>query len=185
MAPDCPPADGSAPQQRSFDGEFPMCIDVDTPYQATIETNHGTMVAFLYPQKSPKTVNNFVCLARHKYYDGLTFHRIIQDFVIQGGCPEGSGSGGPGYRFADELPEPGTYELGSLAMANAGPNTNGSQFFVISGGHGMQLPPQYALFGKVIDGLDVLEKIQKVATGPGDKPTQDVVIEKVEITESD
>ncbi len=162
-----------------------MCIDLDKQYQATIDTNHGTMTAFLYPQKSPKTVNNFVCLARYKYYDGLGFHRIIRDFVIQGGCPEGTGRGGPGYRFEDELPEPGKYEVGSLAMANAGPNTNGSQFFVISGGHGMQLPPQYALFGKVIDGLDVLDEIQKVPTGQGDKPNTPVVINKIEITESD
>ncbi|MCP4436157.1 MAG: peptidylprolyl isomerase [Actinomycetia bacterium] len=161
-----------------------MCIDVSKQYEATIETNHGTMVAFLYPEQSPKTVNNFVCLARYKYYDGLTFHRIITDFVIQGGCPEGSGRGGPGYRFEDELPEPGKYEVGSLAMANAAPNTNGSQFFVISGGHGMQLPPQYALFGKLISGLDVLDEIQKVPTGQADRPVDAVTIEKVTISES-
>jgi cyclophilin family peptidyl-prolyl cis-trans isomerase len=147
-------------------------------------TNHGTMTAFLYPKSSPKTVNNFVSLARYHYYDGLIFHRIIRDFVIQGGCPEGTGRGGPGYRFADELPERGKYELGSLAMANAGPNTNGSQFFVISGGQGMQLPPQYALFGKLIDGLDVLAEIQSTPTGQGDRPVDDVVIESVTITET-
>jgi len=184
MATECPAADGSSPRQTKFDAEMPMCIDVAKKYQATIETNHGTMTAFLYPEKSPKTVNNFVSLARYHYYDGLTFHRIIQDFVIQGGCPEGSGRGGPGYRFADELPEPGQYKVGSLAMANAGPNTNGSQFFVISGGQGMQLPPQYALFGKLIDGLDVLAAIQSTPTGQGDKPVDDVVIESVTITET-
>ncbi|MCB1269957.1 MAG: peptidylprolyl isomerase [Microthrixaceae bacterium] len=162
-----------------------MCIDPEKQYQATIETNHGTMQAFLYPQRAPRTVNNFVCLARHKYYDGLTFHRIIRDFMIQGGCPEGSGRGNPGYRFADELPNPGEYEIGSLAMANAGPDTNGSQFFIVSGPHGVGLPPQYSLFGKLIDGLDVLDTLQKVQTGAQDRPTEPVVIEKVTITESD
>lgn len=185
MAPQCPPTDGSATQTRSFDGEMPMCIDENRQYQATIETNHGTMTAFLYPQRAPKTVNNFVCLARYKYYDGLGFHRIIRDFMIQGGCPEGSGRGNPGYRFEDELPKPGEYEVGSLAMANAGPNTNGSQFFIVSGGHGVGLPPQYSLFGKLIDGLEVLDAIQTVSTGAQDRPTEPVVIEKVTITETD
>jgi cyclophilin family peptidyl-prolyl cis-trans isomerase len=184
MATECPAPDGSSPRTTTFASEMPMCIDTEKQYQATIVTNHGTMTAFLYPNKAPKTVNNFVCLARYHYFDGLTFHRIIQDFVIQGGCPEGTGRGGPGYRFEDELPERGKYEVGSLAMANAGPNTNGSQFFVISGGHGMQLPPQYALFGKVIDGLDVLDRIQRVPTGPGDRPSEPVTIESVTITES-
>jgi cyclophilin family peptidyl-prolyl cis-trans isomerase len=183
MATECPAADGSAERRTTFDGPPPMCIDVDTSYQAEIVTNHGTMTAFLYPQRAPRTVNNFVVLARYHYFDGLTFHRIIRDFVIQGGCPEGSGRGNPGYRFEDELPEPGKYEVGSLAMANAGPNTNGSQFFVISGGHGMQLPPQYSLFGKLIDGFDVLEAIQSVPTGSGDRPKDPVVIESVTITE--
>ena len=112
-------------------------------------TNHGTMVAHLNSNDAPQTVNNFVNLARHHYYDGLVFHRIIREFMIQGGCPEGSGRGGPGYRFADELPAPGRYKVGSLAMANAGPNTNGSQFFIVSGAHGVQLPPQYSLFGQL------------------------------------
>jgi cyclophilin family peptidyl-prolyl cis-trans isomerase len=184
MATECPAADGSSPRQTRFEEEMPMCIDESKQYQATIVTNHGTMTAFLYPERAPRTVNNFVCLARYHYYDGLTFHRIIRDFVIQGGCPEGTGRGGPGYRFADELPEAGRYELGSLAMANAGPNTNGSQFFVISGGQGMRLPPQYALFGKLIDGFEVLEEIQTTATGPGDRPVEPVTIESVTITES-
>ena len=185
MAPECPPTDGSAERRTRFDGEMPICIDPARQYQATIETNHGTMVAFLYPDQAPKTVNNFVCLARYKYFDGLTFHRIIEDFVIQGGCPEGTGRGNPGYRFEDELPEPGRYEVGSLAMANAGPNTNGSQFFVISGGQGMQLPPQYSLFGKLISGLEVLDEIQRVPTGAGDRPKDPVTIDRVTITESE
>ena len=180
-----PAADGSSPRQTSFSGEMPMTIDPDRSYQATISTSLGEMVAYLYPQRAPKTVNNFVNLARYHYYDGLIFHRIIRGFVIQGGCPQGDGRGGPGYRFEDELPEPNKYEVGSLAMANAGPNTNGSQFFVISGPDGCRLPPAYALFGKLISGLDVLEAIQSVATGRGDRPNDDVVINSITIAEAD
>ncbi len=181
---DCPAADGSSPRQTRFEGEMPMCIDPANGYTAEIATNHGAMTAFLFPERAPRTVNNFVCLARYHYYDGLVFHRIIRDFMIQGGCPEGSGRGGPGYRFADELPDPGRYEIGSLAMANAGPNTNGSQFFIVSGAHGVTLPPNYSLFGKLIDGFDVLSELQKVPTGSADRPKQDVVIDTVTITES-
>ncbi len=160
-----------------------MCIDPSKRYTAEMVTSMGTMILALDPIKAPKTVNNFVSLARYHYYDGLIFHRVIKGFVLQGGCPEGSGRGGPGYRFADELPKAGQYELGSLAMANAGPNTNGSQFFVISGPSGIGLPPQYSLFGKVVKGLDIVEAIQSVATGMGDRPKTDVVIESVTVTE--
>ena len=121
--------------------------------------------------------------SRYHYYDGLVFHRVINGFMIQGGCPEGSGRGGPGYRFEDELPAPRTYEIGSLAMANAGPNTNGSQFFIVSGQSGVGLPPAYSLFGKLISGLDVLEAIQQVATNPGDRPKVDVEIKSITISE--
>src|ERR1700726_2392630 len=129
-----------------------MVIDTTKRYVATMTTSHGTMVIALDPLAAPKAVNSFVFLARYHYFDGIVFHRVIPGFVLQGGDPEGSGRGGPGYRFADELPPAGRYELGSLAMANAGPNTNGSQFFVISGPSGMRLPPQYSLFGKVVAG---------------------------------
>ena len=105
--------------------------------------------------------------------------------MLQGGCPLGTGTGGPGYRYADELPDAGRYEIGSLAMANAGPNTNGSQFFVISGPSGVNLPPSYSLFGKVVKGLDVVDAIEKVETGRGDKPVTDVIIESVTISEAD
>ena len=162
---------------------MPMTIDAERSYQATISTSLGDMVAFLHPGKAPKTVNNFVNLARYHYYDGLVFHRVINGFMIQGGCPEGSGRGGPGYRFEDELPAPRTYEIGSLAMANAGPNTNGSQFFIVSGQSGVGLPPAYSLFGKLISGLDVLEAIQQVATNPGDRPKVDVEIKSITISE--
>jgi cyclophilin family peptidyl-prolyl cis-trans isomerase len=160
-----------------------MAIDPSKQYTATISTSMGDMVAFLTPSDAPQTVNNFVNLARHHYYDGLIFHRVISGFMIQGGCPEGSGRGGPGYKFADELPAPGKYAIGSLAMANAGPNTNGSQFFIVSGASGVGLPPQYALFGKLIDGLDVLDAIEKVQTGAGDRPREDVVINSITISE--
>ena len=182
--PDCPASDGSSPRQTSFDGPFDMCIDPSKTYSAEMVTNYGTMTIALDPVAAPKTVNNFVSLARYHYYDGLSFHRVIQGFVLQGGCPEGSGRGGPGYRFEDELPKPGRYEVGSLAMANAGPDTNGSQFFVISGPSGVGLPPQYSLFGKVVNGLEHVDVMEKVSTGPGDKPTEPMTIESVTITES-
>lgn len=181
---ECPAADGSSPRQTTFDGPFEMCIDPANRYTAEMVTSLGTIVIALDSASAPKTVNNFVSLARYHYYDGLTFHRIIQGFMCQGGCPEGSGRGGPGYRFEDELPAPGRYEIGSLAMANAGPNTNGSQFFIVSGASGVGLPPQYSLFGKVVKGLDVVDQLEKVNTGPGDQPSPPVTIESVTITEA-
>jgi cyclophilin family peptidyl-prolyl cis-trans isomerase len=160
-----------------------MCIDPGSSYTAEMVTNYGTLVIALDPISAPKTVNNFVCLGRHHYYDGLTFHRVIKGFVLQGGCPEGSGRGGPGYRFEDELPKAGRYELGSMAMANAGPNTNGSQFFIISGPSGVALPAQYSLFGKVVKGIEYVTVMEKVPTGAGDKPTDPMIIESVTISE--
>ncbi|MDQ1424048.1 MAG: hypothetical protein QOD72_1546 [Acidimicrobiaceae bacterium] len=180
-----PAVDGSSPKTQKFDEQPEMGIDPAKRYTATIETSMGTMVVALDAIAAPKTVNNFVFLANYHYYEGVIFHRIIKGFVIQGGDPAGTGRGGPGYRFADELPPPGRYEIGSLAMANAGADTNGSQFFIISGPQGTQLPPSYSLFGKVVKGLDVVEQIQSVSTGSGDRPSQDVVIEKVTITEAD
>jgi len=184
MADECPAADGSSPKQQKFSGPPPMCIDPARTYTAEMATGKGTMRIALDPIAAPRTVNSFVFLARYHYYDGIVFHRVIPDFVLQGGDPTGTGSGGPGYRFEDELPKPGRYELGSLAMANAGPNTNGSQFFIISGSAGMRLPPQYSLFGKVVAGLDVVAAIDAIGTRSG-SPTERVVIESVTITESD
>jgi peptidylprolyl isomerase len=183
--PECPAADGSSPRVTSFDGPPPMCIDPEKRYTAEMVTSMGTMVIALDPVKAPQTVNNFVFLSRYHYYDGVIFHRIIEQFMCQGGDPDGTGRGGPGYRFADELPKHGQYEIGSVAMANAGPNTNGSQFFIVSGLSGVALPPSYSLFGKVVKGLEVLAEMEKVPTGPGDRPKTDVVIEKVTITEHD
>ncbi len=183
MTIECPAADGSSPKQQKFSGRPPMCIDPAKRYSAVMVTNKGTMHIELDPLAAPKTVNNFVFLARYHYYDGVTFHRVIPGFVLQGGDPQGTGMGGPGYKFEDELPKAGRYELGSLAMANAGPNTNGSQFFVISGPSGMKLPPSYSLFGKVVSGLDVVATIDALGTSGAGRPQQKIVIESVTVTE--
>jgi peptidyl-prolyl cis-trans isomerase B (cyclophilin B) len=137
-----------------------MSIDTGTVYRATIATDLGPIVLDLDPKLAPKTVNNFVHLARKGFYDGLTFHRVVPGFVIQGGCPQGTGTGGPGYKFEDE-PVHGEYTEGAVAMANAGPNTNGSQFFICLEDAG--LPPQYNLFGHTVEGMDVVKKV-KVGT---------------------
>jgi peptidylprolyl isomerase len=179
-----PPFDGSAPQQQEFSAPPEMGIDPAKRYTATMTTSLGEIVIALDALKAPKTVNNFVFLALNHYYDGVIFHRIINGFMCQGGDPTGTGRGGPGYRFEDELPKPREYQVGSLAMANAGPNTNGSQFFIVSGGSGVGLPPQYSLFGQVVKGLDIVDTMQNVPTGGGDKPKTDVVIQSVVITES-
>src|SRR5260370_21188085 len=130
-------------------------IDPGRRYQATITTDSGDIVIDLDPQRAPATVNNFVFLAREGFYDGLTFHRVVDDFVIQGGCPEGSGSGGPGYKFGDE-PVVGEYIAGAVACANAGPNTNGSQFFICTVDARHKLQKAYNLFGQVTRGMDVV-----------------------------
>ena len=136
-----------------------MQIDPDTIYQVTIATDKGDILLELDPKLAPNSVNNFVALARKGYYDGLTFHRVVDGFVIQGGCPEGSGRGGPGYKFADE-PVKGDYEVGAVAMANAGPNTNGSQFFICLEDLRGKLDKNYNLFGYTVDGMDVVKKVK-------------------------
>src|SRR5438477_2732569 len=138
-----------------------MAIDKDKKYTATFETSKGTIVCELFPNDAPKTVNNFVFLARDKFYDGTKFHRVIADFMIQGGDPEGTGRGGPGYKFADELKDnPRKHKVGSLSMANAGPNTNGSQFFIT---HVVTdwLDGKHTVFGQVTSGQNVVNKIQQ------------------------
>ena len=137
-----------------------MQIDESTVYRVTIATDRGAIVMDLDPKLAPGTVNNFISLARDGFYDGLTFHRVEPGFVIQGGCPEGSGRGGPGYRFSDE-PVQGEYTEGAVAMANAGPDTNGSQFFVCLSDLTGRLPKQYNLFGHVVEGLDVVQATRK------------------------
>ena len=135
-----------------------MQIDLDKIYNVTIATERGTIQLDLDPQLAPKTVNNFVTLAKQGFYDNLTFHRVEPGFVIQGGCPQGTGTGGPGYKFEDE-PVQGDYTAGALAMANAGPNTNGSQFFICIDDCTSKLQPLYNLFGYVVDGIDVAQAI--------------------------
>jgi cyclophilin family peptidyl-prolyl cis-trans isomerase len=184
MTPDIPAADGSSPKTQRFDAPPPMVIDPAKRYSAEMTTSKGAMTIGLDAVSAPGTVNNFVFLARWHYYDGISFHRIIPGFMAQGGDPEGSGRGGPGYRFDDELPAPGRYEVGSVAMANAGPNTNGSQFFIVSGPDGCALPPSYSLFGKVVKGLDVVQAIESVGTRSG-APSEAVTIESVTISEAD
>jgi peptidylprolyl isomerase len=165
-----------------------MVIDTAKHYTATMETNLGTFTLRLFAEDAPITVNSFVCLARAGYYNGTPFHRIIDGFVIQGGDPTGTGTGGPGYEFADE-PISRDYELGTLAMANAGPDTNGSQFFIVVGEAGVQLPKLYTIFGQVTEGMDVVDRIAKVPTEASDfgemsVPVEPVTLLKVTITES-
>lgn len=184
MTPQTPAADGSSPKTQRFDAPPPMVIDPAKRYTAEMTTSKGAMTIALDPIAAPKTVNNFVFLARWHYYDGVAFHRIIPNFMLQGGDPEGTGRGGPGYRFDDELPARGRYEIGSLAMANAGPNTNGSQFFIICGPDGVGLPPSYSLFGKVVKGTEVITAIEAVGSRSG-APSEPVTIESVTILEAD
>jgi cyclophilin family peptidyl-prolyl cis-trans isomerase len=186
-ASECPAADGSSEKQQEFTEYPPTCIDVTKTYTAQIETNMGPLTVELYPDRAPLAVNSFVTLARYHYFDGLSCHRIIPQFVAQCGDPTGTGSGGPGYEFADELPDEGAYQIGSLAMANSGPDTNGSQFFIITGPNGAALPPDYTLFGMVTDGLDTTIPKLDAAGNPEDNgvpPLEPVTIESITITEA-
>ncbi|MEH6819983.1 MAG: peptidylprolyl isomerase [Dietzia psychralcaliphila] len=179
---ECPPTEGTSERITSFDSAPPMCLTPGVDYSAVITTDAGVVTVDLLEEKAPETVNNFVFLARHKYYEGITFHRVIPGFMIQGGDPQGTGSGGPGYQFSDELPADGEYEVGSMAMANAGPDTNGSQFFIVTGDSGVSLPPDYSLFGTVTDGMDAVTAIEDDGSPQG-APRTVHTIESVEIVE--
>jgi cyclophilin family peptidyl-prolyl cis-trans isomerase len=186
---ECPPNDGSAEQRREFSDAHQLCIDPTKSYIANFDTTQGAFSVRLFADRAPGTVNNFVSLARWKYFDGTKCHRIIEDFVVQCGDPTATGSGGPGYSFADELPAAGEYKIGSLAMANSGPNTNGSQFFIITGNNGASLPPSYSLFGEVTSGLDTAVKAMGALFNPdpaanGVPPAAEVILKSVTITES-
>jgi cyclophilin family peptidyl-prolyl cis-trans isomerase len=146
----------------------------------TIHTNHGAIEIELFDDDAPKTVENFLKLSRDGFYDGVIFHRIIPDFMIQGGDPTGTGSGGPGYQFEDEFNDHKVVR-GALAMANAGPNTNGSQFFIVTTQAASWLDGKHTVFGQVTGGMDVVDTISDVPTGAGDRPLADVVIERVEV----
>ena len=208
----CPPTDGSGERKTNFDaaptsgatggtgssaatgsaassGGFKQCIDPAKTYTATIKTSKGDLIVDLDAKAAPITVNNFVSLARSKFFDTISCHRIMPAFVAQCGDPKGDGTGGPGYRFGDELPAKGTYQVGSLAMANSGPNTNGSQFFIITGDKGVALPPSYSLFGKAKAGSTTdatIAALDAVASSEasGVPPKEPVSITSVTITES-
>ena len=145
---------------------------------ATMSTTHGDITIELYDEDAPKTVANFVKLAEDGFYDGVIFHRVIKDFMIQGGCPQGTGTGGPGYTFEDEINDHKIVR-GALAMANAGPNTNGSQFFLVTTGEAPWLDGKHTVFGRVTDGMDVVDKIEGTQTGPNDRPVEDQRIESI------
>jgi cyclophilin family peptidyl-prolyl cis-trans isomerase len=148
---------------------------------ATMQTSRGTIRLELFSEEAPKTVENFETLTRNGFYDGLAFHRVIEDFMIQGGCPRGDGTGGPGYTFDDE-PNGQSVVRGSLAMANAGPNTNGSQFFIVTADACPWLDGKHTVFGRVVEGMDVVDTISRLPKDSRDRPTEPVVIERIELS---
>lgn len=184
----CPPADGSAERTTSFSAPPPMCIDPARTYTATFTTSEGVFVAELDDETAPQTVNNFVVLARYRFYDGVAFHRIIPGFMIQGGDAVGPvpGQGDPGYAIPDELPsDASAYTTGSLAMANSGPDSGGSQFFVTVEGGGDQLSPDYTRFGQIVSGQDVVDTINQFGdAATNGTPTRVITLESVTIEEA-
>lgn len=162
---------------KQYDSPPDLTIDLDTTYVGTLQTNLGDITIEFDAAHAPLTVNNFVHLARDGYYDGVIFHRVVPGFVIQGGDPTGTGRGGPGYKFRDELEGAGDYSRGTVAMANAGPNTNGCQFFITTVPTPF-LDGKHVVFGKVVDGMDVVRKMEHTKTGARgrDVPNLDVVI---------
>jgi peptidyl-prolyl cis-trans isomerase B (cyclophilin B) len=151
--------------------------------KATMHTNHGEIQLELFDEDAPKTVENFRKLSADGFYDGLIFHRVIRDFMLQGGCPEGTGTGGPGYTFEDEINDHKVVR-GALAMANAGPNTNGSQFFIVTTQEAPWLDGKHTVFGEVASGMDVVDKIEASETDSRDKPLEDARIERVELADA-
>lgn len=173
---------GQTTERKQYDSVPAMQIDVNKEYVADFETSMGNFKIKLYAADAPKTVNNFVVLSRDGFYNGLNFHRVIKDFMIQGGDPNGDGTGGPGYQFEDEI---NSHKLvrGTLAMANSGENTNGSQFFIVTAEKTDWLDGKHTAFGEVIEGLDVVMNIEKVEVGENDKPNSPVIINKITIEE--
>jgi len=167
---------------KSYSSPPHFNIDLAKAYRATLSTNHGEIEIELLPERSPLAVNNFIFLARDGYYDGVIFHRVISGFMIQGGDPAGTGRGGPGYQFRDELEGEGRYHRGTVAMANAGPNTNGSQFFIMHQDY--RLPHSYTIFGRVTKGIEVVDQIAGSETDRSDRPQTENIIDNVTITES-
>lgn len=167
---------------KQYDSSPELTIDLEKTYTAALDTNHGEVVIELDAARSPQTVNNFIFLSRDGFYDGVIFHRVIEGFMIQGGDPTGTGRGGPGYKFRDEIEGAASYDRGVVAMANSGPHTNGSQFFICHSDAG--LPHSYTIFGRVDVGLEIVDSIAASATDRSDRPHDDVVINKVTIRES-
>ena len=163
-----------------FDAAPDLAIDLDGDYSATLHTSLGDITVEFLAGEAPLAVNNFLFLAGQGFYDGVIFHRVISGFMIQGGDPTGTGRGGPGYQFRDELDGDGTYARGTMAMANAGPNTNGSQFFIMHRDYG--LPHNYTIFGKVTAGIEVVDAIAGLDTDHSDRPREDAIIERVTLT---
>lgn len=179
------PNDNKLTDKKMYTTPPQMTIDTEKTYTATLKTSAGDIIVSLNAKETPVTANNFIFLAREKFYDGTIFHRAIKGFMIQGGDPEGTGMGGPGYRFDDE-PFEGEYARGTLAMANAGPDTNGSQFFIMH--QDSPLPPNYVIFGKVISGMEAVDKIAEApvtrgAGGENSSPVAPVTIQAIEIAE--
>lgn len=171
-----------AAASRGSAGERRGCNSLSGMSTATMHTNAGPIELELFDEDAPKTVENFRKLASDGFYDGLIFHRVIADFMIQGGCPEGTGTGGPGYTFEDEFNQH-KVERGALAMANAGPNTNGSQFFIVTTGSAPWLDGKHTVFGRITGGMDAVDAIEGTETGPGDRPVEPQVIERIELSD--
>jgi cyclophilin family peptidyl-prolyl cis-trans isomerase len=188
----CPAADGSSPVTHEFPAYPAKCIDDTKSYEAVMETSKGTITFALDQKIAPLTVNSFVYLARYHYFEGILFHRVVPDFVLQAGDPktldpakaDQFGTGGPGYTINDEFPkEPGAYKIGSLVMAKTQePNSSGSQFFIVSGTGGTQLPPSYSLFGQLVSGQETIDAIAKLGVTDG-PPSEAVKIVKITINE--
>ena len=167
---------------KQYDSAPELTIDLAKDYSAVIHTTAGDISVNLFASNAPQTVNNFAFLANDGFYDDVIFHRTIKGFMIQGGDPTGSGRGGPGYRFRDEFHDKTSYNRGTLAMANAGPNTNGSQFFIMHADYG--LPNAYTIFGEVTDGMDVVDAIAEAPVGAQDRPNDPVTITGIDIAEA-
>ncbi len=183
-----PKSQDTSPERKTYSQVPAMQIDTSKKYFATLETSLGNIKIELFAKDAPKTVNNFVFLSREKFYDGLTFHRVIRDFMIQGGDPKGDGTGDPGYKFEDENPPQREYKRGIVAMANSGKNSNGSQFFIMHKDK-PDLPPNYTIFGKVIEGIETVDKIAETevepnASGENSIPKTKMEIKKITIEET-
>lgn len=181
----CPPDTGAASQTRQFEAAPPMCLAAGASYEAVVTTSKGEFTILVDPDSAPVAANNFVFLARNQYFDDTVCHRIIPSFVVQCGDPTATGTGGPGYTIVDEPPAPGQYEIGSIAMAKTpAPDSAGSQFFIITGSDGAGLPPEYALFGKVVDGFDTTVEQMAAAGTPDGVPSEPIEIQSIRIVQT-